>query len=187
MKKQPKPTVMDERQLQINGKALHWASAFLALCVLASLIYDIVHTGQAGWELFALVGACAVFAIASRKLGDIQPPKDWRGNPMPTGNEPKERAIRKKNYATESIFYAAASAIMDVLLITFGMQDVTDYDLTATLFPGFTKLPLTILTAVIVFAVAFLISYGVEYLYGEKVKVKKYNQMVAALEAEEEE
>ncbi len=186
MKKQTNTPVMDERQLEITGKALNIAGGFLALCMVVAVIIDIVTTGEAGWELFALIGSCLVFLIASRKLGDIQPPKNWYGKFLPTGNSQKDRSIRKKSYLISSIVFAGTFALMDILLILFGEEHLTDLEFMQQWFSSLGKLPLTLITAGITFLMIFAVSYPTEYLYHEKYELAKYHKMISALDTEED-
>ena len=41
---------MDERQILITTKALAWAFVFLFTCTIAAMFYNIITTGEAGWE-----------------------------------------------------------------------------------------------------------------------------------------
>jgi hydrogenase-4 membrane subunit HyfE len=75
---------------------------------------------------------------------------------------------------------------MDALLIGFGKEENTDIAITQTLLPGIPHLLTVVITAVLTFAVMFLICYIFEYLLGEKYKVRKYNQMLAELDADED-
>lgn len=105
-------------------------------------------------------------------------PKDIMGRPLPTGNTKPEKRKRIKNYIIESVIFAAACAVMDVILIVFGKTDVTDCEIAQMLFPSLNK-PLTvILSAVITFSVMFLISFIFEYLITEKISIKRYNKSV---------
>lgn len=175
---------MDERQKQITVKAMAMAGAFLCLCVSISMIYKVITTENLGWEFWALLGCALVTVISRRLMGDIEPPKSITDKPLPTGNSKRERRIRQKDYALQSVLFALVCAGMDVLLISFGKDDVTDYDLTTVLFPELGRTATIALTALIAFVSMFIISYIVEYLVGEKYKVKKYNQMLAMLEEE---
>lgn len=73
---------------------------------------------------------------------------------------------------------------MDILLIGFGKDEITDLELTQTLLPGLPHGLTVAITAVIAFVTMFLISYLFEYLIGEFYKVRKYNQMLSELDNE---
>lgn len=187
MKQNENNNVMDERQSQIMDKALASAGVFAVLCLTVATVVRIVTTGDAGWELFAIVGYCLVLLIANRKFGNIEAPEDVWGKPMPTGDSKEERRIRKKNYALGSLAFAAAWAVMDVILILLGKTDVTDFDIAKELFPNVAFGWVVVVTAVIAFVSMFAVSYTFDYLIGEKYKVKRYNEMIARLDEEEEE
>lgn len=173
---------MDERQLLISTKAMAWGFVFLLACIIISMFFNIFTTGEAGWEFWAMLGATLVILIARRILGDVEQPKNLMGNPLPTGNTKQDRLIRKKDYALQSLIFAAVCAGMDVVLIGFGKDDVTDLEITQKLLPGLPHVVTVIITTILTFAVMFLISYLFEYLIGEKYKVRKYNQMLAELD-----
>lgn len=177
---------MDERQVQINLKAMCFGGGFMTLCAIISMICKLVATQSLGWEFFALIGACAVIGIASHMMGDIEQPKDLFKRPLPTGSTKEERNLRKKNYALESLIFATACTVMDVLLFTFGQTETADLSLTQYLFPGLHTITAVALSAVFSFAVTFGLSYLFDYLYGEKFKVARYNKMIRELDSDDE-
>lgn len=177
---------MDERQQLISIKAMACGFVFLLACIIISMFCNIFTTGEAGWEFWAMFGASLVILIARRVLGDIEQPKDLMGKPLPTGSSKQDRRLRKKDYALQSLIFAAVCAVMDALLIGFGKEENTDIAITQTLLPGIPHLLTVVITAVLTFAVMFLICYIFEYLLGEKYKVRKYNQMLAKLDADED-
>lgn len=177
---------MDERQMQINTKAMAIGGAFLALCVAASMIYKVITTEDMGWEFWALIGTCLVLLVSRNLLGDVEQPKDMLGRPLPTGNTKEEKRLRKRDYALGGLLFGGVCAAMDVLLIGFGWDDVTDLELTELLSPGLGTAATVAVTAVIALVSMFLISYGVEYFLGEKVTIRRYNKMLSELEADDE-
>lgn len=177
---------MDERQLQISTKAMACGFVFLFACIIIAMFYNIFTTGEAGWEFWAMLGSTLVILIARRILGDVEQPRNLMGKPLPTGSSKNERQLRKKDYALQSLIFAAVCTVMEVLLISFGKEENTDISITQTLLPGLPHLLTVVITAVLTFAVMFLISYSFEYLLGEKYKVRKYNQMLAELDADED-
>lgn len=178
---------MDERQRQITQKAVVFGFIFLVLCMVVVTIYKIATTGDAGWELFAIIVASAVILISRRFMGDVEQPLDYKNRPLPTGPSKAEKLVRCKNYAVGSFFFGLTFAVMDILLIAFGESDVTDLELTQVLFPNLSKGATIAVTAIIAFVTMFLVSFLFEYLIGEFFKVKRYNKMVAQLDAEEQE
>lgn len=185
MKQQNK--VPDERQKEIFRKSCCTAYIFLVLCVGASLIYKVFTTESMSWEFWALIGCCLVMLISRRIYGDIEVPTDIKDRPLPTGNSREDRKARKKDYAIRSVIFASAFAVMDVLLMATGRNDVSELELAEYLFPSLNKLTTVIVTAVIAFVGMFIISYIFDYIVGEKFKVARYNKMIAELDAEEEE
>lgn len=175
---------MDERQILITTKAMAWAFVFLFACIIVAMFYNIFTTGEAGWEFWAMLGSALVILVARRILGDVEQPKNVMGKPLSTGSSKKERNARKKDYALQSLIFAAVCAGMDILLIGFGKDEITDLELTQTLLPGLPHGLTVAITAVIAFVTMFLISYLFEYLIGEFYKVRKYNQMLSELDDE---
>ncbi len=180
-------TPMDERQSQITQKSIVWGFVFLVLCLIGVTVYRIATTGDVGWELFGLIGASAVILISRRLLGDVEQPLDYKNRPLPTGATVKDRMARCKNYAINSSMFGLGFAVLDVLFIAFGENDNTEYELTQILFPSLSKGMTVAVTAVIAFVSMFLISFVFDYLVGEFFKVRRYNQMLAKLAAEEAE
>ena len=177
---------MDERQSQITQKAIVYAFVFLIACLFIATIYQIATTGDVGWELFGIVGASAVILISRRLLGDVEQPLDYKNRPLPTGSSKAESLVRYQNYAVGSGLFGLAFAVMDVLLIAFGENEVTDYELAQIIFPNLSKGVTIVVTVVIAFVSMFLVSFIFDYLVGEFFKVKRYNKMMAQLDSEEQ-
>jgi cytochrome c biogenesis protein CcdA len=176
---------MDERQSQITQKSIVFGFLFLVACLLAAIIYKIVTTGDAGWELFAIVGASAVILIARRLMGDIEQPLDYKNRPLPTGNTKPEKMVRIKNYAVNSVIFGLVFAVMDIVLLLFSEHEVSDYKLTQVIFPNLSEGLTLAITAVVAFVTMFAVSFVIDYLVGEFFKVRRYNKMIAELENEE--
>lgn len=177
--------VIDERQQLINLKVCSAAGIFLALCLGVSTGYKLYTTGDIGWEFWTLLGACLVAIISRRVFGDIEQPKSIGGKLLPTGSGKADKKARKTDYTLRSLEFAVVCTVMDVLLVTTGKDEVTDYKIAETLFPALDKTATIILTAVISFVIAFIISYIFDYIVGENFKVKKYNKMIAELDGED--
>ena len=109
------------------------------------------------------------------------------GRPLPLGSTREDKRARIKNYLLESVIFALACAVMDILLIATGRDDVTDMEIAEILFPSLGKVATVAVTAVIAFVVMLVISFIFEYIIGEKFKVKKYNKLLKALDEEDEE
>ncbi len=175
---------LDERQQQINYRSIAYAGIFLAICVAASMIYKVITTDNFSWEFWAIIGMCFVIIISRRVMGDIEEPKDIMGKPLPLGSDKADKRTRLKDYASRSLIFAGACAVMDIVLVAFGKDDVSDYVLAKMIFPGLNKWLTVALTAVIALAVMFTISFVVDSIIGENFKVKRYNKMLDELDEE---
>ena len=185
MMKNNKPIEMDERQNQITQKSIVFAFVFLVVCLLAATIYKIVTTGDAGWELFAIIGASAVILISRRLMGDVEQPLDYKNRPLPTGNTKLEKRARIKNYAVNSTIFGLVFGVMDIVLMLFSENEVSDYKLTQVIFPNLSEGLTLAITAVLAFVTMFVVSFVFDYLVGEFFKVKRYNKMIAELDKDE--
>lgn len=174
---------IDERQVQINLKAMAWAGIFLLGCIIVSMLVKIFTTDGLGWEFWAILGASAVVFITRRILGDVEQPRDLFNRPLPTGNSKEDRSRRKKDYCLQSVMFASVCTGMDILLIGFG-KDVADLELAQLLFPGLNHWAAVAISAVIAFVSTFLISYLFDYVIGEFYTVRRYNKMLAELDDE---
>lgn len=177
--------VIDERQQLINLKVCTAAGIFLALCLCVSMGYKLYTTGDIDWEFWALFGACLVAVIARRVFGDIEQPKSIGGKLLPTGSSKAEKRARRIDYALRSLEFAVVCTVMDILVVTTGRDEITDYEIAKTLFPTLGETETVVLIAVVSFVIAFIVSYIFDYIVGEKFKVKKYNKMIAELDGED--
>ncbi|MGM9602191.1 MAG: hypothetical protein ACI3W5_11520 [Faecousia sp.] len=178
---------MDERQSQITQKAIAFGFLFLVACLLIATIYRIATSGNAGWELFAMIGASVVILVSRRIMGDVEQPLDYKNRPLPTGNSKSDRITRCKNYAVGSALFGLAFAVTDILLLLFGEGELGDDELTQLIFPNLSKEATIIVTALLSFVFFFLVSFSFDYLIGEFYKVRRYNQMMSQLDSEEKE
>lgn len=176
---------MDERQQQITARAILWGFLFLVACLIAATVYRIITTGDAGWELFAIVGAAGVILLARRIMGDVEQPLDYANRPLPLGSTKAERLARCRHYAIGSVFFGAAFGLMDILLIAFGENENSEYELAQLIFPKLSTELTIAITAVIAFVIMFAVSFLFDYLVGEW-KVKRYTRMIAQLDAQEQ-
>ena len=177
---------LDERQQQINTKAIAAGGIFMAACVAVAMVWRVAVSESLGWEFWAILGACLVVIFTRRILGDVQPPKSIMDKPLPTGSSREDRNFRKRDYAFKSLIFAGTCAVMDVVLVWAGKEDIADLELVKMLFPRLNMTLLVVLSAVLAFVVTFGISWLCEYLVGEN-EVRRYNRMLAQLDAEEEE
>lgn len=184
MKKAKPVQAMDERQQQISAKSILVGLIFLAICVFAGGMYRQITTGESGWEIFALIGTGAAIVISRPFFGDVEQPLDYKNRPLPTGSSKKERITRCKNYAVHAAIFGLTFAVMDILLIGVGEYN-SDYDLAQIIFPSLSKGATVAATAAIAFVSMFAIDFVFAYLIYEYIKVKRYNRMIARLDAEE--
>ena len=178
---------MDARQRLITQKAITFGFLFLIACLLIATIYRIATSGDAGWELFAIIGAAIVILVSRRIMVDVEQPLDYKNRPLPTGNSKSDRITRCKNYAVGSGLFGLTFAVMDILLLLFGDHEVSDYELTQLIFPNLSKGTTIIVTALLSFVSFFLVSFVFDYLIGELYKVRRYNKMMSQLDSEEKE
>lgn len=176
---------LDERQVLIGQKAVGFAGIFLMICMGVATVYNIATKDSPGWEFWALIGACFVIIISKRILGDIEQPKSITGKLLPTDSSKKSKFIRIKDYCMQSVVFGLACAVMDILLMLFGEHDFVDAQLTEIIFPSLSKFPTVIITALLAFASAFIISFISEFIIGEFYKIKKYNKMLSTFEDDE--
>lgn len=178
--------VLDERQMQIRSKSMLVTLVFVLACLAIATVYRVVTTDEMGWEFWVLIGACLVAAISNKIFGDIEAPKNINNKPLPLGDSKQDKKVRILDYALQSGIFALACAVMDILLIASGKDDVTDMDLAEMLFPSLGRIETIAVTAVIAFVSMFVISFVCDYLIGEH-RVKKYNALMSKLDAEDEE
>ena len=179
--------IMDDRQTQINDKSLAFAGIFTLICLIIATIVRVVRTDNIGWEFFAALGYCVVFIICNRIYGNIEQPKDIFGRLLPTGNSKNEKNARKRDYALGSLLLAAFYTVLDIIFFTSGEEAVADFEFTEKLFPGLSNIGVIAATAVSSFVLSFIIFYIVDCLIGEKIKVRRYNKMIAELNEEDDE
>lgn len=177
---------MDERQQLINTRAVAAGGVFLFICVCVAMIWRIATSEELGWEFWAVIGTSLVIFFTTRALGDVEVPKSLSDKPLPTGNSREDRTARKVDYALRSLLFAGFCTVADILLLSFGEEEMADYELAELLFPQLDKTMTIVVTAVISFVIGFAISWLVEYLAGEHT-VKRYNKMLAELDGEDEE
>lgn len=178
---------LDERQMQVRAKTTLVALIFAIISLIVATAVRISKTGDIGWEFWVMLGILLIMAVGDRFFGDVEEPKDMFGRPLPLTSSKEDKAKRIKNYMLESGIFALACAVMDILLIATGKDDVTDMEVAEMIFPSLGRGMTIAVTAVIAFATMFVISFIFEYIIGEKYKVKKYNELIARLDAEDDE
>lgn len=177
---------VDERQKAIRKTAGVISGAFLLVCLIISGAYNIYTTGEIGWEFWAIIGYPIVFGISSRILGDVEPPKDMMNRPLPTGNSKADKKARIKHYWAESAIFAVTCAVMDVILIALGKEDITDFEIVKTVFNGLDLVSITVITAIFAFVTSAVIFFVCDYLINEKYSIPKYNKAMEALDDDED-
>ena len=173
---------MDERQLAIQGKVNGVALVFLMLCLITAAIYRSVTKGETGWELVALTACFPVMMLARRLYGDAETPHDYRNRPLPTGSTKQERWRRVRSYAMESLYFAVPMALISVGLQVLSPQDQDFLRFLKGLFPTLDRVPLIVVTALIVFAVFFAVAFLARYLVTELVLVRQYNRLLRQID-----
>ncbi len=186
-KENKNPYIIDERQMQIRGKSAAVAFVFVLICLGVATVYRVVTTDNIGWEFWVILASLAVMLIAGRIFGDIEAPKDIFGKPLPLGNSKEDKKARKKDYFLRSVYFALGMTVMEIILITTGEFELTDMDVAEAIFPNLGRGATIAVTVVIAFVSMFIISYVCDYIIGEKFKVKRYNALMAKLDAEEDE
>lgn len=185
-KENKNPYIPDERQMQIRGKSAVVALVFVLICLGVATVYRVVTTENIGWEFWVILATLAVMLIAGRVFGDIEAPKDIWGKPLPLGNSKEDKRARKKDYLLRSVSFALGMAVMEIILIATGEFELTDMDVSEAIFPNLSRGATIAVTVVIAFVSMFIISYVCDYFIGEKFRVKRYNALMAKLDAEED-
>ena len=186
-KENKNPYIPDERQMQIRGKSVVVALVFVLICLGVATVYRVVTTENIGWEFWVILATLAVMLISGRVFGDIEAPKDIWGKPLPLGNSKEDKRARKKDYLLRSVYFALGMAVMEIILIATGEFELTDMDVAEAIFPNLSRGTTIAVTVVIAFVSMFIISFVFDYIIGEKFKVKRYNALMAKLDAEDEE
>ncbi len=186
-KENKNPYIPDERQMQIRGKSAAVALVFVLICLGVATVYRVVTTENIGWEFWVILATLAVMLISGRVFGDIEAPKDIWGKPLPLGNSKEDKRARKKDYLLRSVSFALGMAVMEIILIATGEFELTDMYAAEVIFPNLSRGATIAVTVVIAFVSMFIISYVCDYFIGEKFKVKRYNALMAKLDAEDEE
>ena len=186
-KENKNPYIPDERQMQIRGKSAVVALVFVLICLGVATVYRVVTTENIGWEFWVILATLAVMLISGRVFGDIEAPKDIWGKPLPLGNSKEDKRARKKDYLLRSVYFALGMAVMEIILIATGEFELTDMDVAEAIFPNLSRGTTIAVTVVIAFVSMFIISFVFDYIIGEKFKVKRYNALMAKLDAEDEE
>lgn len=177
MKREKRILKMDERQLAIQGKANGVVMLFLMICLCAAAIYRTVTEGETGWELIALLASFPIMMLARRLYGDVETPCGFKNQPLPTGRARKDRRTRAGNYAIEALFFAVPMALIDVGLSVSSPQEHALLQWMKAWFPTLNRVPLIVVSTLLVFAASFAISYAVRYLVTELILLKQYNRL----------
>jgi len=173
---------MDERQKQINHKAMSVGWLFLMICLLCEVVYKIIRDEEFIWELIVLYAGFGVISIARKIFGDIQCPMGFTGKPLPTGYTKADKKIRRIHYLLESLVFSGVLTLMLSLVIAFG----TDTSGTLIIeFFSFGGIYNTVSVFIICAAAFFILVTGIGFFacHSEKEhKLKEYNRMCKELE-----
>lgn len=175
----------DERQMQITNRALANVGIFMLVLLTAVFFYKLVVYEAFSWEGAAVLIAVIIIHITQRVMGEVERPKDVLNKPMPLGNSKKDKTKRKISYALESAIYALGFAVADILLVASGKDDLSEPEIAEKLFANVGETGIIIITAVVSFIISFAVFYIIEYILSER-KVKRYNALMAKLDAEDE-
>jgi hypothetical protein len=74
-----------------------------------------------------------------------------------------KKIARIKNYVINSAIFGAVFGVMDIVLMLFTENEVSDYKLTQVIFPNLTEGLTLVITAVIAFVTMFAVSFVLEY------------------------
>ncbi|MGI6607431.1 MAG: hypothetical protein ACOX1F_00415 [Erysipelotrichaceae bacterium] len=176
---------MDERQIQIVQKACANGFVFLILYLIAIIVYKVVKGGDPIWEIIGVLVAAFIVIVSRRLMGDVEQPLDYLNRPLPTGNSKSEKLKRFKSYLIDSILFGLGFAVMDVGVFLLGGDDFLEHEMVKKIFSKMSGLSAIVLSAVVVFCTAAVISLILEYLIGEYYNVRRYNKMIAELDKEE--
>ena len=166
-----KPLVqMDERAAHANEKAGMICGWVLLGVVLIAAIVRVIRTGEPGWEFFAVIGYPCLFGLLTAKLGNLAEPKDLKGKPLPLGDAPAEKKTRIRYYAAEALIRAVTMGVFFAILPFF---EKDGKQLAEELFAGMNTAVVAVTSAVIGLVIFFIISFAVEYLFGEH-SVRRY-------------
>jgi hypothetical protein len=175
---------MDERQKQINNKAMSVSWLFLTACVLFQLVYKMLHDASWFWELIILYAAFGIVALVRRLMGDIQCPRGITNKPLPTGNTKDDKRKRHIDYLLEAILFSGIFTLMLVPVFAFSSTSNDTLVIQIFSFGGtYNAVSVVVVCAIAFFIVAAAVGYLSCFLVKEE-EIKKYNQMCAELENE---
>ncbi len=178
--------LLDERQMQIQAKSTLIALIFALVCLVIATIHRIITTDNIGWELWVIIGICIIMAYAGRFMGDVEAPKDVMGKPLPLGNNKEDKKARIRSYLLESAVFAFGFTALDVFFVAIGTTEMSEIDVAEFLFPGLGRIETIALAALIGFVITFVVFGFLHYIIVEKFRVKRYNALMAKLDAEDE-
>lgn len=178
--------VLDERQMQIQAKSTLIALIFALVCLVIATIHRVITTDNIGWELWVIIGICIIMAYAGRFMGDVEAPKDVIGKPLPLGDNKEDKKARIRSYLLESAVFAFGFTALDVVFVTIGTTEMAEMDVAEFLFPGLDRIETIALAALIGFVITFIVFGVLHYIIVEKFRVKRYNALMAKLDAEDE-
>jgi len=176
---------MDERQKQINYKAMSISWVFLTLYLLSECIYRIVNNENFIFQLIALYTSFGIISLSRRIFGDVQCPEGITGKPLPCGYTKEDKKKRHIDYLLEGIMFSGILTLMLSLIFLFA-TDVNDVLLIEIFsFHGtYNMISVFIICVVLFFTVVTGIGYFACSIDKEQ-KLKEYNRICDELDKEE--
>lgn len=175
---------MDERQSKIMGKAMGITLAIVYVYVLISCIYVYVTTfdvSKCAWQLGVLILIPVCFLIFSREDESLMLPRTVKNEEMSPEETEEAKKSRVRGYTIEALLFSAAMLGIDIVVTLMGGLDAAG---TFQVLGNLSKTASYILCGLIAFVLMFVISFGIDYFWGEH-KVRKYNEMLQKMEDEE--
>lgn len=171
---------MDERQIKLGLKACAATIAVAYIYLLVEAFYKFLSTKNienCSWEIGLLVLIPFTILFVGRKDEQILLPKKVSGEELPIELTKDSKKERVKNYLVNSIGFSIGMICISFIVAFVGKMPLDFY------FPiaGVSSVVNIALNCFIEFAVLFIISFLVDYNYGE-YQVRSYNRKLKDLE-----
>lgn len=179
---QRKRNGMDERQKQINFKAISVGWGVLVICLCGEIIYKTLKEMNCAFEWIVLFASFLAVSVSRRIFGDIQCPRGFTGKPLPTGYAKADKKKRRVNYLLESLVFSGILTLILSLAIAFGTDTSGTLIIEIFSFGGtYHAISVFILCAVAFFILVTGIGFWACYMEKEQ-KLTEYNRICAELE-----
>lgn len=173
---------MDERQLRIEQRAIVYGFYFLYVWSIIVAAYRLLTTGDINLEMFGPVGATFVIILSRCRMGIADQPRDHKNRPLPTGSSKREKRVRYKSYARDSVYGALIFVVIDIVSFAVGEDKFVYYRIVQHILPSTGRGVILAISGVIAFAVGFVVWYTVLYVIGELIRVRRYNRLMETLD-----